>query len=112
MSVVKAGICVHLKSADNLLSHLWVVLTDPLGDPSQVALVNLTKQKSHSDNTVVLNAGDHPFIKQATIVNYARATIQSATALENAIKADITMRHKTDCASDILEKIREGLFKS
>jgi hypothetical protein len=112
MSSLKAGTCVHLKSADNLLTHLWVVLTDPRGDPPEVALVNLTKQKSTSDTTVVLDVGDHPFIRQKTVVNYARATVYDAGALEQAMKADLTIRHKTDCAGELLERIREGLFKS
>lgn len=112
MSVVKAGVCVHLRSADNLLSHLWVVLTDPQGDPPQVALVNLTKHKPDLDQTVVLNVGDHPFIKQKTIVNYARATTVEASRLEGAMRADITMQHKIDCTPKLLDTIREGLFKS
>jgi queuine/archaeosine tRNA-ribosyltransferase len=112
MSTVKAGVCVHLKSGDNLLTHLWVVLTDPQGDPPRVVLVNLTKHKPQSDETVVLNAGDHPFIKQKTVVNYARATIQDAAALERAMKADLTMRHKIDCTGELLERLREGVFNS
>ncbi len=112
MSAVKAGVCLHLKSGDNLSTHLWVVLTDPQGDPPQVALVNLTKHKAHSDETVVLSPGDHPFVKQKTIVNYARATVYDAGTLEQAMKADLTVRHKTDCAGEVLERIREGLFKS
>ena len=71
MSGIKAGICLHLKSTDNQERHLWVVLTDPDGDPPRVAIVNLTTPKSgiQEDETVVLEVGDHSFVKHKTIVN-------------------------------------------
>ena len=50
--------------------HLWIVLSDPQKDPDNVLLVNLTSSSRERERACVLNAGDHPWIKKETCVNY------------------------------------------
>jgi len=111
MGVVKAGICVHLKSVDQS-KHLHIVLTDPNGQPPTVAIVSLRTHRKELDETVVLGPSDHPFVKRKTIVQYAWAKIIESDKLETAIQSDLTLRHKQDCSPELLKQIRDGLFKS
>jgi hypothetical protein len=111
MKWVEAGLCVNLKSV-NQTRHLWVVLTEPYGEPPRVALANLTSHKDGIDETVVLEAGEHSFIRRKTVVNYAAAQIVSATKLEQLIEADLTIPHRELCSDELLEKIRQGVFDS
>jgi hypothetical protein len=110
MSGITAGVCLHLRSASSQSSHLWIVLSDPdNSEPPEVAMVNLTSHKEGLDETVVLEVGDHPFVRRKTIVNYAGAKIVQAVRLENAIKANLTILHNDRCPSDLLQRIREGV---
>ena len=43
--------------------HLVFVLTDPDPVTNLVVVVTLVSEKSHTDKTVCLGPGDHPFIR-------------------------------------------------
>jgi hypothetical protein len=94
-------------------AHLWVVLTDPQDSPS-VAIVNLTTQTNIPDEPLVLNTGEHAFIRHKTVVNYAEAKIVSAEELERLIEANLITPHHREpyCTPALLEKIRKGVLTS
>lgn len=106
---INAGACLHLSTDSR--RHLWVVLTEPEGDPLRVALVNLTSHKPGIDETVILEGG-HSYIKHKTVVQYARAKVYEVWKLERIIAADLTVRHRHDMPEDLLKIIREGVAKS
>jgi hypothetical protein len=111
-----------LKSGDSFLipktggstEHLWIVLTDPDVDGKSVC-VNITTQQNHSETTVVLNKGDHPFVQHASVVYYTDARILDLNLVQQALETKTTMfacvLHKP-CSQDLLKRIREGLLKS
>ena len=68
-------------------THLWVIVTQP--DPLCI-IVSLTTLRFSRDQTVVLNAGDHPFIKHA---------------------AGTAQLHKP-CPPDTLRLIQDGILAS
>lgn len=111
MEKVYAGRCIVWQHDPAIQEHLWIVLSDPEGDPPQVVAVNLTQRGNQPDTTVVLNAGDHKFIKKETIVYYADARFVPAGAIE-AYANQPGYRFKDDCSDDLLNKIREGLKNS
>jgi len=43
-------------------SHLWVIISDPLKDPTQVVMVSITTYESRKESACILDAGDHPGI--------------------------------------------------
>lgn len=113
MTQVKAGFCFNHKSA-NQSRHLWIALTEPEGDPLAVAVINLTSHKDGIDETVVLDAGEHAFIKHKTVVNYADAKVVSAAKMEQLIEAGVITPHHREpyCTPALLEKIRKGVLLS
>lgn len=48
-----------------------MVVAELMKSPDQVIVVSLTTRRAGSDDTVVLSAGDHPFVKHDTAVNYS-----------------------------------------
>ncbi len=70
MTDIYPGKCLVWPHREGAQPHLWIVLTEPTGDPAQVVVVNLTTRIPTSDATVVLNVGDHKFIKRETVVYY------------------------------------------
>lgn len=77
----------------------------------RAVMVNLTTQKPHSDTTVVLARGDHPFIRHATVVNYSDARFVEAGHLEAALESGL-FQFGSRCDPDVLKRIQDGLLRS
>lgn len=107
----KPGDAVLLRKPNQTVEHLWVILTEPEGDPSQVVMVNLTTQRSGSDTTVVLNVGEHPFIQHPTAVNYFDARFTPAEPLQQGVDAGFFSDLQC-CEPGVLKKIQQGLLAS
>lgn len=91
--------------------HLWIVVTEPAGNPAEVAVVGLSSEGPGKDMTVRLGPGDHPFIRKPTIVFYPDAHLRPVQEIVNAVRnADATFHD--DCSEDLLETIRQGLLDS
>jgi hypothetical protein len=93
------------------IRHLWIVLTEPEGQPLEVVIVNLTKNKPLADTTCILSPGDHTFIKVETVVHYADARKVPAEPLHALTKLTSYDFHD-DCSEELLERIQRGLLAS
>ena len=92
--------------------HLHMVISDGEQCSDRVVLINLTSWKPRiSDETCVLDVGDHPFIKQKTVVFYREARIAKAGDLEEAEQCDLIYRDDVLDAS-LLRRIQEGAMQS
>ena len=89
-------------------THLWVIVTEP--DPLCI-IVSLTTLRFSRDQTVVLNVGDHPFIRHETAVLYSDARIVDVSLLEAEVKAGTAQIHKS-CPSATLKLIQDGITAS
>lgn len=112
MMEIVPGMCLHLRAALNPVPHLYVVLTEPSGEPPTVALVNFSSHREGLDGTVILEPGDHSFVRKKTIVNYAEATVVKVAQLQTIIEADITVPYRDSCSAELLERIRKGVQTS
>lgn len=91
--------------------HLWVVLTEPAGVPSQVAIVSFSSDDGRKDRTVRLGPRDHPYIWKPTIAFYTDTQIYDVAALEAAVATGLATFHD-DCTEDLLETLRQGALDS
>ena len=64
--------------------HLFVVLTDPCPTAGDVLMVNVSTIRHGHDPACKLFAGDHPFIRRDSFVEYVRARIEAAGKLRMA----------------------------
>lgn len=92
-------------------SHLWFVLTDPDPFTNKVVVVVLVSERAHTERTVCLGIGDHPFISRPSNVDFGSATFFPASKLQNAI-ATGRGKLKDDMSSALLETVRAGLMAS
>lgn len=58
----------------NKIPHLWIVISDPTPS-NKVVIVNLTTKDLSSDNTCIIQHGDHPFIRHESVVAYHYARL-------------------------------------
>jgi hypothetical protein len=66
--------------------HLWVLITNPDPESYEAIMVNITTQRPHSDKTTVLDSGEHPFIKQPSVVFYSDARTVDTRLLDAAVQ--------------------------
>lgn len=95
--------------ADKL--HLWFVLTDPYGSPPRITAVMVRSSRQFTDGTVVLDAGDHPFIKHPSSVHFGTADIFSVERILEAARKN-HCHLQPDMGTKLLQRVREGLLSS
>jgi hypothetical protein len=101
------------KSSDDT-EHLWVVLTKP-DSKGKAVCANITTAHAYSERTVVIQAGEHPFVKHESVVMFADARVLDLNAIQKALDYNqttyIASTHKK-CSPTLLKKIQDGLLKS
>jgi hypothetical protein len=91
--------------------HLWVVLWGPAGAADAYLVVSLSTLRRHSDRTVILQAGDHPFVQHDTCAVYADARRTTAAKLRQAL-ANREAIAREPAGAVLLERLRSGLLRS
>ena len=71
-----------------LTPHLWIIVTEPTPDTHLCVIVNVTTLRNSQDQTVTLNASDHPFIRHPSVVRYSDARFADVRRL----RADLAAR--------------------
>ena len=111
MNVIRAGSTLLLGEPPLYKPHLWFVLTDPQGDPSRVVAVMLRTVARFTDPTLILHAGDHPFIRHDSAVHYSSARWLAVRALLAAMQVG-NCHLKEDTSAALLTQVRAGLLES
>lgn len=91
--------------------HLRVVITDPDNDQNQVVVSITTLRYASQDRSCVLKPGEHPFIKNESIVDFRRTTVMSYMQIFNGIKKGLLIK-KEDVSDELLLKIQSAAAKS
>jgi hypothetical protein len=92
-------------------THLWFVLTDPDPDRDWMVLVMLVSERPHTDRTLRLVVGDHPFVRHPSSVDFGTATYAPAGKLEDALSSGRATLAE-DMSADLLARVRAGLLTS
>jgi len=91
--------------------HLWFLITEPDAASFQCVIVNVTTLRSHCDRTLILQKGEHPFIRQPSAVSFADARIVDAREIEAGLRAG-NMVPREPCSPDLLRLIQEATLAS
>jgi hypothetical protein len=110
MGDVGAGRALRIRDA-KMGAHLWFVLTDPDPETRKVVLVMLVTERAHTDRTVRLEVGDHPFVRHPSNVDYGTARYAPAGRLADAL-ASGRATEDTDMSAPLLARVRAGLLAS
>ena len=109
---MNAGGTFHIpQPGTSLDSHLWVVISDPRIDQEKILIVNFTTLRADSDRACTLQAGEHPFVKHATCVNYAGAKVVSKAQIDTLMNNDLLSAH-APVSAGLLQRMREGAAAS
>lgn len=100
-----------LRRATGSTPHLWVVLWGPAGAADAYLVVSLSTLRRHSDRTVILRAGDHPFIQHDTCAVYADARRTTADKLRHALAHGEAVAREP-ASAELLETLRAGFLRS
>lgn len=93
-----------------LKSHLWIVITAP-DERGNAVIVSLTTLRTDRDQTVILSAGDHPFVRHQTTVFYGDARIVDLQELSTLFGTHAAVRHQP-CSPKLLKLIQDGALVS
>ncbi len=111
MKAIRAGRAVHMSGGRVGLPHLWFILTDPDPATHQFVMVMAVTEQAHTDKTVSLSAGEHPFVVHETSVDYGGAQFMTISRLESAVRKG-HCQFKADMNAELLEKVQRGLLAS
>lgn len=107
---MRAGDC-FLIGGHGLTPHLWIVLTQPSGDPARVLIASCTFRKPWSDDTILLHRGDHPFIRHETVIAYTEIRIVEARVIEFQLGlGKVTRRERM--RRTVLDRVVEAVLTS
>jgi hypothetical protein len=90
--------------------HLWIVVSDQNSD-GEVLVVNVTSLRDSSDDTCILDPGEHPFIDHQSVINFRKAQVWRAQRIESAA-ANGAINPQQVCSTALLKRIREAALKS
>ncbi len=113
MNLIEAGRAFLIPDDDANTLHLWFILTDPDPTPDAgrvVAVMSVTK-KPHSDPTLTLMPGDHPFIHHETTVAYGTANYFPASKLQRQLQRG-RIKWSDDMSRNLLNRVRAKLLES
>jgi hypothetical protein len=91
--------------------HLWIVVTRPDPEFHLCAIVSVTTLRNSKDQTVILRAGDHPFIRHDSTIFYGDAMIVDARRLESEFAAGLALVREK-CSAATLKLVQDGVLAS
>ncbi len=86
--------------------HLWVIVTEPNAE-GQFVVVNLNSLRGAKDQTVILFAREHDFVRHDTCVNYARAQLTDNATLQSWLDRGAAKMHRP-LRPGVLKLIQDG----
>lgn len=110
MPVLRAGQAI-LWAGAGADRHLWLVLTDPDPETAQVVMVMVVTQRQHTDKTVTLASGDHPFIRHDSNIDYGSARPFPSAKIQAALKSGAA-KIQPEMTPELLEKVCAGVLLS
>jgi hypothetical protein len=95
--------------------HLYFVLAEPdeqgnLAEPDEqgnVVIVNVTTHAAGKDATVILQSGDHPFVRHPSSVYYASAKTAPWPSIRKGLDEGLIVQ-KESLGDALLDRIRRG----
>lgn len=90
--------------------HLWVVLSRPTRT-NTIAVANLTthqpRQKAHGRSCVLIEPGEHPFVRHTSCVAYHRATMKAVLPFDSNVRIG-RFPEQQPFAPNLLARVQQG----
>jgi len=89
------------------IEHLFIVVSNPDIDPTNVVLIPVTTRDEFADESCMLYSGDHQRIRHDSCMDYRRARIVSAHQIDKAMHLR-QIRRVESVRDEIIERILVG----
>ena len=90
--------------------HVWIIATER-DTGGQFVIVSLTSLRGSKDQTVILFAREHDFVRHDTCVHYASAELSDSARLQSWLDRHAAQMHRP-MRPDILKLIGDGFAAS
>ncbi len=108
---MRAGDCWLIQFPDcGPKAHLWFLLADPQPGGESV-IASLTTLRHNADQTVILQPGDHAFIRHPSFVLYSDCRIIAVAELAKLAATGLALPQQP-FAARVLAEIQSGAFVS
>jgi hypothetical protein len=84
--------------------HLHIVISMP-NEAGEVVVVNFSTHHANKDQSCVIEAGEHPFVKHKTVVEYRAAWILKPNEQVEFVKDS---QKRENVSPELLERIQDG----
>lgn len=109
--VCRCGESLFLRKIDRQEEHLYIIITEPYGNPRKSVIVNITEKRGTSDITTILKPSDHRFIIKDSVIRYSDAVLAPCDKLEQAVNDGFFESHDP-FPENLLKRIQDGLIAS
>lgn len=93
-------------------SHLFVIISDPTQDPDHIVTVNFTSSNQNTDQSCVMEVGEHPFLKWQSCVYYGgQDRLITLAEYKRCLRSGDLLPHKP-VSKDLLTRILNGAATS
>ena len=96
------------------VEHLWIVLEGE-DEEGQILCVNITTKREDSDSTVILQPGEHGFVKHESVVHFEDARwmpMEHVCALVDRASPNLVCERSYACTHAVMDKVKKGLLDS
>jgi hypothetical protein len=107
--MLKCGDTFLIEDEDGPERHLWIVITPP--NEGEVVIVSVTTRRKKSETLVVLNKGDHPFLKWESVIAYRFSRVVTVDSIEDAIRNGTAIKDAA-ASPKLLARAQSGLTES
>lgn len=108
--MLACGDCFLAGDDEDEKLHLRIVVTPPAPDGC-VVTASVTTRRRHSETLLILQPGDHPFIKHESAVTFRYSELSWIQEIEAAIAAG-NARRREPISPELLKRVQEGLLES
>ncbi len=112
--VARRSLLVPSNPQGNLSNkHLFVILNDPVGPQREIIIVPICTvyEGRNYDNSCIVNAGDHDFVKHSSYVYYRKCRYSTALGLELGIEKMLFV-DKGIVSVELFDRIISGVSRS
>lgn len=99
------------KEAPGILSHLWMVLSDPKRGP-KIVIANLsTRRQDEPEHTCVVRPKEHPYVSKESVVRLDQVRVAEMKKLEEAQRNGL-LSPSAPLSIALLARIQKALGES
>ncbi|HEY8666083.1 MAG TPA: hypothetical protein VIL86_05435 [Tepidisphaeraceae bacterium] len=91
--------------------HLWMIISDPAVDPQKVVILKFVSWQERYEQTCIVRAGEHPFVKHDTCVSFSSARITEDANLQS-LQSTGRLVMKQPLSAALLGRIRAAVMDS